>query len=303
MFTILRKHKYLLINLAVFCIFSLCAVQFCEEIQIVKEKIYYTLHPVPVPGATDDSITLYPTNVRGDEWFVDAPIIYHAGGEIYGSSYTNSLEAVEETLSEGNFFIEIDLRYTSDGHLVCAHSWPDVYLENYEPTLEEFLSSKIQGRFTPMTADMLIQIMEQNPRMHLVLDVKDAELTAVIEDMVALAENDPAVLDRFIIQLYTGREKPSVLDIYPFKDEQFLFTIYDWGVWQLEVAQICNEENVSVITVPYGQMSDEDAALMQELGFTIYEHTINRADSARETLARGISGIYTDTLFPEDLLS
>ena len=40
---------------------------------------------------------------------------------------------------------------------------------------------------------------------------------------------------------------------------------------------------------------------MKELGFTVYEHTINRADEAALALERGISGIYTDNLTPADL--
>lgn len=298
----LKKHKFLLLNLLVLCALLLAAVQFCEEIQTVKETIYYTLHPVSVPGETDDSITLHSVQTTGTEWFADAPMIYHAGGEIEGSSYTNSREAVENTLAEGNCFIEMDLRYTSDGYLVCTHSWADAYPEDVQPTLEEFRNSRIQGKFTPLTAEELIGIMTDNPQMYLITDIKNADgILPVIEDLVDLAGENASILDRFIIQLYTGREKSDVLKIYPFRDDQFIFTTYEWGVWQLEVAQICNEENISVITVPYGEMSDEDAALMQELGFTVYEHTVNRVDKARLSLQRGIAGFYTDTMAPEDL--
>lgn len=297
-----KKHKFWILNLLVLCLILLAAVQFCEEIQAAKKAVYYTFNPVPVPGATDDSIVLYPVETTGEEWFADAPLIHHAGGEIEGNTYTNSREAVEKTLAEGHCFIEIDLVYTSDGHLVCAHSWTDVYLENRQPTLEEFLASKIQGKFTPLTAEDLIQIMRENPQMYLITDIKNEEgILPVVEELVAMAQEDPQILDRFIIQLYTGREKQDVLKIYPFTDEQFLFTTYNWGVWQLEVAQICNEENIAVLTVPYGEMSDEDAALMKELGFTVYEHTVNRADQAKLSLERGIAGFFTDTLSPEDL--
>lgn len=298
----LKKHKILLLHILLLCCLSLLVVKYVEEIQSFKQAVYYALHPVPVTGATDDQITLYPVKTTGEEWFADHPMIYHAGGQIEGNSYTNSVEAVEKTLSEGNYFIEIDLRYTSDNYLVCTHDWTDAYLEDYQPTLEEFLASKIQGKYSPLTAEHLIQFMKEYPQMHLITDIKnDGDICPVISDLVALAEEDASILDRFIIQLYTGREKASVQEIYPFDDTQFLFTIYNWGHWQLEVAQICNEENISVITVPYGEMPDEDAALMRELGFTVYEHTVNRADEARRSLERGISGFYTDALSPSDL--
>ncbi len=303
MITKLKKHRLLLLHCILFCILTVSVFMLAEEIQEVKKAIYYTIFPEPVPGDMDKYITLYPVETTGEEWFADAPMIYHAGGEIHGSVYTNSREAVEETLAEGNYFIEIDLNYTSDGHLVCAHTWPDVYLTDYQPTLEEFLNTKIQGRFTPMTAADLIQIMREHPQMYLVTDIKNEDICPPLAELVALADEDPAILDRFIVQLYTGREKNAVKEIYPFKDEQFLFTLYEWGVWEYEAAQICNEENIAVLTVMADVIPDEDVAMLRELGFTVYEHTVNRADAAKRGLERGISGFYTDTLFPSDLIS
>ena len=296
-----QKSKLLLLHILLLCGLALLVLKYVEEIQMFKQTIYDTIRPKSVSETTDDPITLYPVEINGDEWFVEHPLIYHAGGAIKGNKYTNSVEAVENTLSEGKNFIEIDLRYTCDNVLVCAHNWDDIYLEDRQPTLEEFLSSKIQGKFSPLTAEHLIEIMRQNTEMYLITDIKDTDLCTAISDLVALAEEDPAILDRFIIQLYTSRKKTSVQEIYPFKDSQFLFTTYNWGDWQLEVAKICNEENIAVITVPYGKMPDEDAALMRDLGFTVYEYTVDRADKANFSLTRGISGFYTDTLSPDDL--
>lgn len=303
--TFLKKHKILLLHIVLLCILALLVVEFAEEIQTVKQTVYYKIFPQPIPGATDSQITLYPVQSRGDEWFLEHPLIYHAGGEIRGSSYTNSLEAVEKTLAEHpeKCFIEMDLRYTSDGTLVCVHSWEDALMDAEEPTLEEFLSWRIQGRFTPLTAEDLMKIMKENPQMYLVTDFKLplGELSKGVAELVELCQEDPSVLSRMVIQLYTGREKTSVQEVYPFQDAQFVFTTYEWGVWQHEVAQICNQENVSVIAVPYGEMSDEDAVLMRELGFTVYEFTVNRADAAKRSLDRGIASFYTDDLSPEDL--
>lgn len=298
----LKKWQLIVLHILILALLFLCAVKYAEEIQTLKETVYYTLHPIPVVGESNDEYTLYPATSTGEEWYADAPMIYHAGGIIDGYTYTNSREAVEKTLSDGNYFIEIDLRYTSDHHLVCAHKWTDVYLEDQEPTLEEFLNSKIQGRFTPMTAEDLLKIMAENPQMHLVTDVKEPEsLVGIIADLVELAGDDPDILSRFIIQLYTGREKPEIQEIYPFDDSQFLFTLYEWGFFQHEVIAICNEENINVITVESIYIDSEDVALMRDLGFTVYTHTVNRVDLAMHDLERGVCGFYTDLLQPADL--
>lgn len=292
------------LHLIFLCALGLAVLLFVEEILDLKQAVYYYFHPLPVAGETNGQYTLRPVQISGDEWFVDAPLIRHAGGQIDGNTYTNSAEAIAKSLSENQNFIEMDFRYTSDGHLVCAHAWYDVYVDDYMPTLAEFLATPVQGKYTALTAGDVIDIMVQNPQMYLVTDVKDEDtLPSVITELVNLADRDSQVLDRFIVQLYTGHEKSDIQAIYPFADSQFLFTTYKWGIWQHEVAAICNEENISVIAVPYEEMPDEDAAYMQELGFTVYEFTVNRADYARQSRDRGISGFYTDALFEADLAS
>lgn len=298
----IKKHQIIILHAILLLGLALLVVKYVEEIKALKESVYYAVEAAQNPETVVEPDSLRPVKTNGDEWFIDHPLIYHAGGAVDGGSYTNAVEAVENTLREGNRFIELDFRYTSDHQLICIHDWKDAFLEDKELTLEEFAASKIQGKFTPLTAEHLIEIMREHTDMYLVTDVKDKGcIDSVITDLVLLAGEDASVLDRFIIQLYTGREKSSIQEIYPFKDEQFLFTIYNWGRWSLEVPQICNEENISVITVPYGEIPDEDVSLVRELGFTVYEHTVNRADEARKSLKRGISGFYTDFLSQEDL--
>lgn len=316
---ILKKHKKILGNLLVLCILALLVVKYCEEIQIIKQDLFMSVHhllhakseasetnaieeTLHTTESTEPPVKIHPVEENANAWFANSPLIYHAGGDIQGYRYTNSLEAIEQTLENEQYFIEIDLQYTSDNHLVCAHTWSDVFPEEYQPTLEEFLQAKVQGKFTPITAEDLLRIMTENPQMFLVLDVKEpGTIFRVITDLVSLAGQDPIILDRFIIQLYTGEEKNAIQNIYPFKDEQFLFTLYAIGYWQLEFAAHCNAENISVITLPQGWMPAEDVALLKEMGFTIYEHTVNRIDIAQQSLEKGISSFYTDILLPNEL--
>ena len=217
----LRKQKILLMHIAVIALLLGLAVVFCEEIQAAKLAVYYKLFPASASEVSalsqetilpDDQVVLHPVEHTGTEWYLDHPLIYHAGGQIESSTYTNSLEAVEKTLLDNpeKCVVEIDLQRTSDGVLVCAHDWTDVLVSQTDPmTEEEFLAQKIQGRYTPMTAADLLRIMQENPQMYVVTDTKLKEpLTSVIGDLVTLSEGDPDILSRLIIQLYTGRESP-----------------------------------------------------------------------------------------------
>ena len=309
-----KKHKIVLIHIAALVLILGLAVQFAEEIHTVKKAVYNRLHsdwfsddaedqtwPEPAEG----QIALNSVENEGDEWYLEHPLIYHAGGEIHGNSYTNSLEAVENTLAEngGVCFVEMDFRYTSDGALVCAHEWSDAVVDQTEtPALEEFLSWKIQGRFTPLTAEHLMQILAENPNMYLVTDKKVGSLVSIIGDLVKLCGRDDSVLSRIIIQLYTGREKSEIQEIYPFDDDQFLLTIYQMGEWSWNVAQICGEEGIRVIVAPYEMwIPEEDIARLNQLGFTLYLHTVNRVDMAQAAMRKGVFGFYTDSLRPEEL--
>ena len=50
-------------------------------------------------------------------------LIAHAGGGINELTYTNSLEALNQSISNGFKLIELDLKQTSDEKLVAVHDW------------------------------------------------------------------------------------------------------------------------------------------------------------------------------------
>lgn len=83
------------------------------------------------------------------------------GGGISGKEYTNSREALDNSLNMGYKYIEIDLRETSDSAIVCCHEWEDFYhMTGIEAdtdkgiTLQKFKQCKIYGKYLrllPMT--------------------------------------------------------------------------------------------------------------------------------------------------------
>ncbi len=50
-------------------------------------------------------------------------LIAHAGGGINGLKYTNSLEAMEQSIEHGFKMIELDLLISSDRRIVAVHDW------------------------------------------------------------------------------------------------------------------------------------------------------------------------------------
>lgn len=100
-----RKTKLLLMHIAILLVLTALVFVFAEEIQAAKKSVYYALRldkrqPEATVAAYEDSTPLEPMANTGSEWYLKHRLIFHAGGQIQGHTYTNSLEAVEKTLAE-----------------------------------------------------------------------------------------------------------------------------------------------------------------------------------------------------------
>jgi hypothetical protein len=102
--------------------------------------------------------------------------IAHATGSIDGYTYLNCKESLLNSLGNGYKYIEIDLQYTSDSILVCVHDWeqfnkmtiPDLCGTDSDkfmkiPSLVEFKTRMIYGRFTPLSLSDVISIQKEHP--------------------------------------------------------------------------------------------------------------------------------------------
>ena len=93
-------------------------------------------------------------------WYCqEKPILWaHAGG---GSlhTYGNSKEAIADSIEKGFKVIEVDVDLTSDGVPVLSHRFrPDNQVQfDHRPTLSEFLSTPLNGKYTPLTLKGLFE--------------------------------------------------------------------------------------------------------------------------------------------------
>jgi hypothetical protein len=102
-------------------------------------------------------------------------LIAHAGGEINGYRYTNSLEAMNHNYNKGFRFFELDILKTSDNYYVAAHDWKSWSTKtNYKgplaPDIETFNKQKIHGVYTPMDMDLINHWFNEHPDAVLVTD-------------------------------------------------------------------------------------------------------------------------------------
>ena len=143
--------------------------------------------------------------------------IVHALGLVDGVEYTNSKEAFENSLANGQTVFEVDLSLSGDGELICIHDWSlidssysgaDEELELYRNmTKDEFLARKIRDKYTPLCMEDLILVMKENPSIYFVTDTKEDQEEGIkkqFNNLIEICKRNkcPEVLKRIIPQIY-----------------------------------------------------------------------------------------------------
>lgn len=128
-------------------------------------------------------------------------LIAHAGGNAGGHVYTNSREALEQSLQNGYRYIEFDLVFTADSVLVAAHDWQlfneqtgFAHKKDTAPTYTDFSSRRIMGRYTPLSAAEINEVFEGDTTLYLVTDK--------ISSPTLLARNFPHLKQRMVVEAF-----------------------------------------------------------------------------------------------------
>ena len=104
-------------------------------------------------------------------------IITHALGGLDGYTYLNSRESFINHYDKGCRFFEVDLSQTSDGVWVCRHNWKEP-MGQWEGdkkkvlSSEEFLNTPIYGKYTPMSFEDLLKLLDEYPDAFVTIDSK-----------------------------------------------------------------------------------------------------------------------------------
>ena len=245
------------------------------------------------------------------QWYEESCLIAHALGNAGEYTYTNTLDALEESISEGFRTLEVDLSLTSDGEVVCRHTWYsddfDVSYDGTVPDLATFEKEKYFGKLTPLTGRKLLEVWSGHPELYFVTDVKQDENTnlyEVMEKLVALAREmgQEKLLDHLIVQLYNIPDYDKINAIYPVK--HWLFTTYQLPETpgaEIEAAEYSDQMGFGAFTVPARSMSNDyfiDLADANHLD--LFVHVLDTREQVYKAANRGIYGFYTDFLNPGD---
>ena len=231
---------------------------------------------------------------------LDSPEFWIAHGAGVGEfHYTNCKEAVHDSLDKGFAYIEIDLAITTDGYLVGAHTWPELKallgseeLSDAAMSRAEIEALRPRWRRTPLFAEDICRIMEENPGMVLVTDK--------VQNFELLRQQIPFA-DRMIVEAFSPHDC-----LQAFRAGFTNVALTAWSVYDLQQAQkygICGV----VLTSHLMAKQPSSVALVRQLhdaGCCIMVHGSDfsdKPDFVYTHLGRNISRIYTDTWSPGNL--
>lgn len=236
--------------------------------------------------------------VSGDHRSPDAYIAH--GGGIGAFVYTNSLEAVRDSLDKGFRFIEVDLMETSDGHLLGGHDWKyftsainHADSSGRPLSLAEVHDRKIQGKHTVLTGDSLRGLMEANPFILVTDKIRNYEL---------LLKEIPFP-DRMIVEVFSPEDYRRALEAgirYP-----------AYCIWNKKGFDTALEYRFPLVTMDAGNFfeSEETLAPVKKLhddGVTILLFSgrlpgWESPDFVKAHVGKTVSKIYTNRWAPARL--
>ncbi len=220
-------------------------------------------------------------------------LIAHAGGAIDSCVYTNSREAMELAFEKGFRFIEFDLLFTSDSVLVAAHSWERFNsMTGYEdwgdsvPAYSDFLSRKICGRYTPLSAREINSFFEQNDSLYLVTDK--------VSDPEVLQEHFPSLKHRMVVEAFSFQHYCRLKSqgyfrvLYSCMAHDLNATLFSSSLGEIEWFALHTSAFDNMVFKFINELCDFNIALF----------TVDDIDSVPEEHRADVKMIYTDFLEP-----
>lgn len=241
------------------------------------------------------------------------PLAAHAFGMVDGVDGLNCLEGFKAYYDAGVRVFEADLRMTSDGFVVLRHDWignlQDGVDQTHIPTLEEFLSKPILGKYTPLSFRDLLLLMAQYPDICVITDTKftdaepvTAQFTAMLDEARKLGMT--YLFDRMVIQIYSPEHFMIVDGLHHFPN--YVYTLYQENFGKTEdafrrKAVFCEENGIMGIALWEDWWDPSYLPIADWRHLKVFVHTVNSPSTARRMLRGGVDGIYSDILTPADL--
>lgn len=235
-------------------------------------------------------------------------LIAHAGGGLPQGIYSNSREAFDRAVGNGFTLIEVDFSWTANGELILIHDWGERYYQYFSrlpflpPKLanqwsrqtesaEEFSALTMSHGLTQMTLESLTDWLDKNQNVKIVTDVKNDNVKALAEIKAKASQHQ----NRFLVQIYAPSEYEQITNL---GYQDIIFTTYRSPLSDEKLIKFAGQHQLFALTVPAERASHALATSLAATDTPLYAHTLNTNTQAEALRNVGVTGLYTDYLFP-----
>lgn len=224
-------------------------------------------------------------------WCCEENLIAHACGGNVRLNYTNSKEALEQALCDGFRVIEVDVRLTEDGELVCAHDFP----KGTSMSRQDFLAHKVDKRYSPMDIRDFFCVVGDKKATYIIDTKNREELPDVVDKLERICDEQGISTDQWVIQIAYENELAYA------KEFSVLYNLTFTEDYE-RVAAFCLLHNIRAVSISgLNIRKDLGWTVLLQHNIKIFVHTINSLIEYEELRELGITGVFTDNLIPADL--
>lgn len=228
-------------------------------------------------------------------------LIAHAGGGIDGKIYTNSKEAVLNSLNNGYQFIELDLYQTVDSDLVCLHSLSDynkMTATDYQTIdCKTFLSKKLYGMFTPMTLLDAIEIWQE----HNFYFVTDKVSDPKVLNKYFVTDRNRVVVEAFTMEDYIKLEEEGykpMFSIMAMNVRGLARFVYNTIRYHKRIRRIVTNSRISKYTLRIYRRLGAECIAVYSIDDADFWKKYEREYVEKYT-GKEVDFVYTDFLIPQ----
>ena len=231
--------------------------------------------------------------------------IAHAGGNILGKQYTNTLEAIRHNYRRGFRCFELDGNMTADDHLVAIHDWQYSYKRFFDgragrvPTMNRFKNLRMWRGLTQTDFGRVLHWLKRRPDAVIITDIKDGNRRglAYLAYLISLL-GKPDLFDRVIPEVFSFEDFAAARHL-GFRNVLISLYAFDDDARRRVVGFARERKYIHGIAMPAEayRLDPRTVARLRRLGIRVFVHTVNNRNTAA-ALRREGAMVYTDSLKP-----
>ena len=213
--------------------------------------------------------------------------IAHGGGHINGLIQSNSYEAVQNSISKGYYYIELDLNMSLDNEIVFLSSWDyfkKITNHNYEKnkplSYDQYLKTKISDKYNVLTIEKINKILDSHKDLNFIFDKFNN---------FKMIKNKFSDINRLHIEIF-GIKNYIIASYYNFPNKIFNTNL---DILDKLLIKVFNIKNIAISTRDIEKNQDYLQELIKNKG-NVYAFTSNDKNFIEKNLYKSFTKIYTD---------